>query len=175
MSISEWTYLRIHGAGGGKVFIRKKYDLQRFVCQPDNATIDVDVDQFACSPKISVFRTSPNAAYGDIRSFSGCTDLTELKLQSSRISGNLDDMRSLTKLKYVDLSNAKISGDAVSLSKNIEMTSLLLKNASTINFDFDKLADGMVENGRTSGTLATTNTDNTRAVYTFTSNGWTKV
>lgn len=172
---SNSSYLRFTNASGSEIFLDKKYDLRQFSHDPAVAEIvDFDVSQFAYSTELRLLKLCNNCCYGDIGMLANLSKLNEVKLQSTDCFGNLDDLANTTDFTKVGLALTRLTGDASSLSKNINLSRLYLADTKDSQYDFDELADGMVTNGRNSGTMATYNNDGTLVTYTFSIDGWTK-
>lgn len=171
----NWDTLRIRNAAGNKLFVSGKDRLVRCICQLDTPFIHgLDINQLSYCDSISVLKITDSKATGNLSALSRSRSLVDVRL-SGGIKGDLGIFSDYTSITSLILeNNIELSGDIVSLKKNIGMTRLFLNLQNHPLWDFDALADGMVDEGRVSGELRTLNTDNTVVTYTFSSGGWTK-
>lgn len=133
----------------------------------------------------------------ELSELSYCTNLKVISIIDSRGSGDLSDIINvLPGIEKLTLRGNLFTGDAGLLDETENLTELMLRKTaitgtlnigrniglSSVNIfgseivaDFDDIADNMVTNGRVSGTMDVYMPNQAHVVYTFTSEGWTKV
>jgi len=133
----------------------------------------------------------------ELSELSYCTNLKVISIIDLRGAGDLSDIINvLPGIEQLTLRGNLFTGDAGLLDETENLTELMLRNTaitgtlnigrniglSSVNIigtevvaDFDDIADNMVTNGRVSGTMEVYMPNQAHVVYTFTSEGWTKV
>lgn len=133
----------------------------------------------------------------ELSELSYCTNLKVISILDRRGSGDLSDLKNvLPGIEQLTLRGNQFTGDVGLLDETENLTELMLRytaitgtlnvgrniGLSSVNIigtevvaDFDDIADNMVTNGRVSGTMEVYMPNQAHVVYTFTSEGWTKV
>ena len=82
--------------------------------------------RFSELPDLQVLNLGRTKVSGDIEALKNLTKLTKLSLGSSKLSGNIAALENLTKLESLDLTMTQVSGDIEALKNLTKLTELLL-------------------------------------------------
>lgn len=153
--ISQATALKsiwITGGVTGQLSnVRKNFTVLKLIESQVTGSLE-DIGDITTLTGLSLFGS--RLITGSLEDLEDLTNLTEISLgYNSNISGSLSDLATLTNLASLSLTTmANVSGTLSSLSTMTALTTLSISNLS-VTGAVEDLLDGMVTNGRTSGTL----------------------
>lgn len=167
-------YVFVSTDATGYIDIISKQSINAF---NSGSNFSANISEFEYTPATRVQFTSPGL-YGSIDDTPLlCSRLTNFVASTDSnftgITGNIANFGNL--LQVLQVKNTNLYGDLAELGKAVGLTYLEIQGCTKLQGTLDDLANALYSNGKVSGTLNAYDVDSTHVVYTFTSEGWTKV
>ena len=106
-----------------------------------------------CSAKEQTFNR--NDVQMELDDFKFCKLMTILKLNNSKVSGDIASLKDLSALASLNISNTQVSGDIASLKGLSALASLNISNLNNLSGDLGKLPDSLLYVGGVNNSIFT--------------------
>jgi len=137
-------------SAGSEVSIESKYSIYNFAARWDPA-LNINISKLAYSALHYLFAPGSGVT-GELSVFKTTPNLTELYIEKTNISGNIQDLSNRIGLEKAEINNTNIGGSTADLGGLINLISTNLYRTA-VTGSIEELAAAQVGAGRTSGTL----------------------
>lgn len=138
-----------------------------------NSIVSINIDELPYCDELTQLSVNNSQSVGNITSIKNLIGLTILSISNTNIEGDIANLSSLVSLTELGINTPGVYGDCVALKNMTSLRNLSVRdgvygnivnlskcisliegyvNLSMIEGTLESLADGMVSNGRTSGT-----------------------
>ena len=139
--------------------IPNKYYLTSF-CSAKEQTfnrndVQMELDDFKFCKLMTILKLNNSKVSGDIASLKDLSALASLNISDTQVSGDIASLKGLSTLASLNISNTQVSGDIASLKGLSALASLNISNLNNLSGDLGKLPDSLLYVGGVNNSIFT--------------------
>ena len=139
--------------------IPNKYYLTSF-CSAKEQTfnrndVQMELDDFKFCKLMTILKLNNSKVSGDIASLKDLSALASLNISDTQVSGDIASLKGLSTLASLNISNTQVSGDIASLKGLSALASLNISNLNNLSGDLGKLPDSLLYVGGINNSIFT--------------------